>query len=68
MSALSLLSGVKRKSGLRAVRSVVDPTRTSRPHLHRLLFLWATQSYDNDLILLALRPLPLGTNLGAGIQ
>src|SRR5467141_1550974 len=25
MSALSLLSGVKRKSGLRAVRSVVDP-------------------------------------------
>ena len=29
MSALSLLSGVKRKSGLRAVRSVVDPERTS---------------------------------------
>jgi hypothetical protein len=28
MSALSLLSGVKRKSGLRAVRSVVDPERT----------------------------------------
>src|SRR5712671_7519000 len=34
MSALSLLSGVKRKSGLRAVRSVVDPacvkTRASK--------------------------------------
>jgi hypothetical protein len=29
MSALSPLSGVKRKSGLRAVRSVVDPKRTS---------------------------------------
>src|SRR5258708_32184544 len=29
MSDLSLLSGVKRKSGLRAVRSVVDPERTS---------------------------------------
>jgi hypothetical protein len=28
MSALSLLSGVKRKSGLRAVRSVVDPEQT----------------------------------------
>jgi hypothetical protein len=27
-----------------------------RPDLHWLLFLWATQSYDNDLILLALRP------------
>jgi len=30
MSALSLLSGVKRKSGLRAVRSVVDPKPTFR--------------------------------------
>src|SRR5258708_1225529 len=27
-----------------------------RPDLHWLLFLWATQSYDNDPILLALRP------------
>jgi hypothetical protein len=32
MSALSLLSGVKRKSDLRAVRSVFDPTATLAVH------------------------------------
>jgi hypothetical protein len=50
-----LLIGKDRKRAAQGRSGAFDPTRTSG-RICTVLFLWTTQSYDNDLILLALRP------------